>query len=93
MIIGFLRIKIHIPVCSSLKEKRSVIKKHMNYLRRNYNVGVSEIGELDMWQLSEIGVVTIGHAPDEIDKTLFAAVNYCEKGSDILLSDYKIEHI
>lgn len=93
MLIGFLRIQIHIPVCESLKQKRSIVKKHTNYLRSNYNAGVSEIDDLDKWQLATIGVVTIGHSPDKVDTTLMSAVNYLEKGSDIMVTDFRIEHI
>lgn len=92
MIIGLLRIQIHIPICESLKEKRSILKKHLNFVRKNFNVGVSEIDDLDLWQLSMIGIVTIGASNDRIDKTLLSIVEYLERRSDIQVSNYKIEY-
>jgi len=93
MIIGFLRVRVHIPLCNSLKEKRSVIKKHLHRLRKNYNIGISEIDDLDLWQSCQIGVVTIGSLKESIDKTLRAVLKDLETSSDIQVMDFKTEYI
>ena len=42
MAIGHLTLELYLPLTSSLKEKRSIVKPLIARLRRNYNVSVCE---------------------------------------------------
>ncbi|RDW17798.1 DUF503 domain-containing protein [Oceanobacillus chungangensis] len=59
---------------NSLKAKRSVVKRLLAKLRKDYNVSVTELDYHDLWQRSKIGIVTISidlsHAEQRIQKTL-----------------------
>jgi len=57
--IGVLYLRFFIPMAGSLKAKRSVIKSLKDRVRNRYNVSVSEIGDLDKWQSSVIGICAI----------------------------------
>lgn len=43
----------------SLKDKRSVIKRILAKLRKDFNVAVTELDYHDLWQRTKLGVVTI----------------------------------
>jgi uncharacterized protein len=43
----------------SLKDKRSVIKRLLARLRRDFNVSVTELDYHDRWQRTKLGIVTI----------------------------------
>ena len=43
----------------SLKDKRSVIKRLLARLRRDFNVSVTELDYHDLWQRTKLGIVTI----------------------------------
>ncbi|WP_096269848.1 DUF503 domain-containing protein [Paucisalibacillus globulus] len=43
----------------SLKDKRSVIKRLLARLRRDFNVAVTELEYHDLWQRTKLGIVTI----------------------------------
>jgi uncharacterized protein len=43
----------------SLKDKRSVIKRLLARLRRDFNVAVTELDYHDLWQRTKLGIVTI----------------------------------
>jgi len=60
MIIATLTIHLHIPGCSSLKEKRGFIKPLIARLRREFNLSVAEIDLQDKWQEVVIGCAMIG---------------------------------
>lgn len=45
-----LEIKLGLPACTSLKEKRGRLKPLLARVRREFNVGTAETGLLDMWQ-------------------------------------------
>ena len=52
---------LHIPGCSSLKEKRGRIKPLISKLRREFNVSVAEMDLQDKWQEAVIGCAMIGN--------------------------------
>lgn len=56
-----LTIYLHIPGCSSLKEKRGRIKPLISRLRREFNVSVAEMELHDKWQEAVIGCAMIGN--------------------------------
>jgi len=59
MIIGLLRLRLHLPGCHSLKEKRSVLKKIIHRLRSSHNCAVAETDHQDLWQSAELAIVTV----------------------------------
>jgi len=56
-----LIIHLHIPACTSLKEKRGRIKPFLSRLHREFNISAAELDLLDMWTESIIGCVMIGN--------------------------------
>ena len=50
MTIGILTLHLQLPGCTSLKEKRSLIKPLLARLHREFNVSVAETGLNDRWQ-------------------------------------------
>ncbi|MBA2437781.1 MAG: DUF503 domain-containing protein [Acidimicrobiia bacterium] len=67
-----LEFDLHIPEARSLKAKRSVVKPIVEGLQRRYRVAAAEVGYLQQWQRSEIGVAavaaTAGHVGDILDE-------------------------
>lgn len=59
MVIGLLRVRLHLPMCHSLKEKRSVVKKLVHRLRTGHNCAAAETDFHDTWQTAELAVVTV----------------------------------
>jgi uncharacterized protein YlxP (DUF503 family) len=47
--LGQLTIHLHLPACSSLKEKRGRLKPLLARLRREFNVSVAEMDLQDKW--------------------------------------------
>jgi uncharacterized protein YlxP (DUF503 family) len=62
-VIALLTLDIHIPHAQSLKDKRMVIRRIKDRLQAKFNVAVSETDHQDLWQRTQISVVTVG--PDE----------------------------
>jgi len=61
MPVGMLTLKLHLPGCASLKEKRRRLKPLLHRLRKEFNIAVAEIEALDAWQTAVIGCVTISN--------------------------------
>jgi len=52
-------IGLHLPGCSSLKEKRGIVKALMARLRRDLNVSIAEVGDQDQWRHCRLGVAIV----------------------------------
>jgi uncharacterized protein YlxP (DUF503 family) len=58
-LIGAVTVECLIYDTQSLKEKRSVLKSIITKLKQRLNVSVSETGFQDLWQRTEITIVTV----------------------------------
>ena len=43
----------------SLKEKRAILQRVLTRVKQRYNVAVSEVGHQDVWQRTEIAIVSV----------------------------------
>ena len=57
MVVGLLTVELHVPGSRSLKEKRMVLRRIKDRLKK-FNVAVSEVEHQDLWQRASIGVVS-----------------------------------
>lgn len=66
----------------SLKDKRSVLKKVITKLRRDFNIAITELYFHDLWQRTKFGIVTIStsytHAEQMIQEVLRVIDEYSE---------------
>lgn len=60
MVVGVLRVELHVPSAQSLKDKRAVVKSVKDQLRGRFNVAVAEVEANEKWQRASIGIVTVG---------------------------------
>jgi uncharacterized protein YlxP (DUF503 family) len=91
MIVACLRVQLHLPGCTSLKEKRFVLKSLKERLKGRFNIALCESGYQDKWQLAEIGVVTATTDRKGADSVLQAVINYIEKDHRTVLVDAERE--
>jgi uncharacterized protein YlxP (DUF503 family) len=93
-VVGTLTIHLHIPGCSSLKEKRSRIKPLLNRLHREFNVSVAEMDLQDMWQETVIACAVVNSDGIQIQRSLQAVSKWIESHwSDGDVIEEKIEII
>lgn len=71
-------IKIILPGCGSLKEKRSLLQPMLSRLHKEFNIAVSEIGLQDVWQSSWIGCVLISNDANHNSQVAHNIVNFIE---------------
>jgi len=74
--LGIITFHLHLPVCSSLKEKRGRIKPLMARLRREFNVSVAEIDLNDKWQEAVIGCAMIGNDATHLEQYMQSVVKW-----------------
>jgi uncharacterized protein len=92
MPIGVLTLHLHLPGCSSLKEKRSLIKPILSRLPREFNVAAAELDLQDAWRETVIGCVTISSDAVQNQRLLQQVVDFTQRSwPDLMLIDHKIE--
>lgn len=79
MVIGVLTLHLHIPMCASLKEKRSQLKPLLNRLGREFNIAVAELDYQDRWGESLIGCTTLSNDGAHTQRSLQKIVPWVER--------------
>ena len=68
--IATLTIHLHLPACSSLKEKRGTIKPLVARLHREFNVSAAEMDLQDKWQEAVIVCAMVGNERGHLESAL-----------------------
>ncbi len=92
MALGILILHLHLPGCSSLKEKRRRLKPLLNRLHREFNISVSEIDHHDVWQSTTVGCAIISTDNGFNQRALQTVARWIETHwPDITVVEEKIE--
>ncbi len=78
MIVGICSFDLHLPQNHSLKGKRQVVRSVKDRVRNSFNVSIAEIGSLDSWQRSILGVTCISRERTQVDRLLSRVVNFVD---------------
>jgi uncharacterized protein YlxP (DUF503 family) len=66
------RIRLHLPLSHSLKDKRQIVRSLQARIRENFGVSIAETGDHDLWQVAELTVAIAAsdarHARATLDK-------------------------
>ena len=85
-------IKLHLPGCGSLKEKRSRLQPILSRLHKEFNVSVAEIGLQDVWQSAWIGCVLLSNDADHNARVLNKVVEFIEPHfPEVQVEEFHIE--
>jgi uncharacterized protein YlxP (DUF503 family) len=76
--IATLSIHLHLPACSSLKEKRGYIKPLIARLHREFNVSVAEMDLQDIWQDAVIVCAMVGNERGHLESALQNVAKWVE---------------
>lgn len=76
--VGVLAIRLHLPGCASLKEKRGRIKPLLARLRRGFNLSVAEMDLQDRWTEAVIACAMINSDPVVLRRSLQTVMKWVE---------------
>ncbi|MBV7336837.1 DUF503 domain-containing protein [Chloroflexi bacterium TSY] len=94
MAVGLLTLELYLPVNSSLKGKRGILKPIIARLRRDYNVSVCEADAQDVLSRAVLEVVCVSQNTALAQRQLQKIANRLEDWRlDAQLIDYRIEMI
>lgn len=93
MVVGLLRVHLHIPDSNSLKDKRSVLKKTIHRLRTSYNCGVGEVEDQDIWRSAVLAIVTVYAQRAQVDSLFTAIRRDLSTAADFELMEDQVEYL
>jgi len=91
MLIGLLRVDLLLPGCYSLKDKRSVIKKHLFRIRKSYNVAVAETDHNEIWNRAELSFITMNTLKEPVENILHKILHELDTSCDMQVLSECIE--
>lgn len=92
MVIGILKLELHIPASNSLKHKRMILNSLKGKLKNNFNISVAEVDGHDKWQRTTIAICQVSSEKNYIHKTMGKVLNFVElfNGTDLLNHELEI---
>jgi uncharacterized protein len=94
MVIGILRLTLHLPNSGSLKAKRHVVSGLLRRVRQQFQVAAAEIGDRDRWQLAQLGVACVSAEGAHADEILARVLRFVEgSASEAQVADVTTELI
>lgn len=64
---------------NSLKEKRHILKSVIERVKSRFNVSIAEVGEMDKWQVAEIGFSCVSNSSRHADAILNNVIAFIER--------------
>jgi uncharacterized protein YlxP (DUF503 family) len=92
MSLGLLTLHLHLPGCTSLKEKRHRLKPLINRLHREFNISVAEVDRQDLWQEAVIACALISNDNAHTQRSLQDVIRWINRSwPEVTLLDDQIE--
>ena len=91
MVVGTLSITLHVPDSASLKDKRQVVRSLTARLRRQFNAGVAEVGDQNLWQSAVIGVACVSDSARHADEMCQKILAFVDANADALVTGSRFE--
>jgi uncharacterized protein YlxP (DUF503 family) len=88
-----IRMELRIPGAQSLKEKRALLRPHVERLRRLASISVAEVDGHDYWQRSTLGVAIVAPDAGHLDSLIDRVRRYFDSQVDIELVDLAISYL
>ena len=90
--LGLLTLKVQLPGCTSLKEKRSRIKPLLARLHREFDLSAAEVDYLDVWQSAGLACALVSNDPNHTRQALQHVARWVEENwLDIIVIGDQIE--
>ena len=78
MVVGVIQLELWIPGCTSLKGKRSVVKKVIERMRSRFNVSVAEVDKQNVHSRAVIGCAMAGSDPRYVNGAIDKILDFVE---------------
>jgi len=91
--VSLLTLKLTLPGCGSLKQKRSLLSPILARLHKEFNLSAAEIGLQDVWQSAWLGCALLSTDADHNSRVLNRVVDFVETHfPEVQVQEFHIEN-
>ena len=89
MVVGIVRIELHVPAARSLKDKRHVVRGLKDRIRERAQAAVAEVDHHDLWQRAALGVAVVATDGAQVRERLQLVRGLVEQAFEAQLTDWQ----
>lgn len=89
MVVGIVRIELHLPASRSLKDKRQVVRSLKDRIRERAQAAVAEVDHQDLWQRAALGVAVVAGDGGQARERLQLVRGLVEQAFEAQLTDWQ----
>ena len=91
MVIGLLRVTLHVPEARSLKDRRAVVRRAVDRVKARFNVSVAEVGDLQRWQRATIAVAAVSNDRAYVNEVLDKVTSTIASAGSAQITDREMD--
>ncbi len=89
MVVGIVRLELHLPASRSLKDKRQVVRSLKDRIRERAQAAVAEVDHQDLWQRAALGVAVVAGDGGQARERLQLVRGLVEQAFEAQLTDWQ----
>lgn len=89
MVVGIVRIELHLPGARSLKDKRQIVRSLKERIRDRLHASVAEVEHQDLWQRAALGVAVVSGDGAQVHEMLGAIRRLAEGVHEAQVIDWQ----
>ena len=93
MFAGIVRIELHLPGSTSLKDKRSIVRGLKDRIRERVHAAVAEVDYQDLWQRAALGVAVVSGESHQVTEMLDSVRRLVDGTFGAELTDWQEQHV
>lgn len=95
MVVGVLRVALHLEAVHGLKEKRGIVQKILARCRNRFPVSAAEVGDQDLWRSAILGFAMVSSSEQVISSHLDRIENEIEASglAEIVTAEVEFIHL
>ena len=90
MLVALERFDLRIPGCTSLKQKRHVVKSLQAGLRQKFNVAVAEVDHHDQWQRTTLAVSAVAAQGYHLRRVMHEVERFVDRQPSVELIGHQV---
>ncbi|MFH1060553.1 MAG: DUF503 domain-containing protein [Pseudomonadota bacterium] len=91
MVVGALKMTLHVADSGGLKPKRKVARAILDRVRAKFNTAAAEVGGQDTWQRLELGFAVCGNETGHVQNQLDEIGRFVERLGLAEVADVRVE--
>ena len=93
MFVGIVRVELHVPGATSLKDKRAVVRSLKDRIQSRLAAAVAEVDHQDLWQRAVLGVAVVSGERRHVTELLQAVRGIIDSRPDAVVIDWQEQHV